>query len=111
MNFIRFGDIHGPKPCEFIGLGDIHGPKPYEFIGFGDIHFAIFMSKGSRSGGLAKCFLKAWGTKAKQPHMFRKRMVFGLCRLRRQGQKTIRALNNCVFLAWVPQASKKPLGQ
>jgi hypothetical protein len=31
---IGFGEIHGPKPCEFIGSGDIHGPKPYEFIGF-----------------------------------------------------------------------------
>ena len=36
--FIRFGDIHGPKPYKCIGFGDIHGPKPYKFIGFGDIH-------------------------------------------------------------------------
>jgi hypothetical protein len=50
MNFIWFGDIHGPIPCKFIGsgamgvtklykftrFGDSYGPKPYKFIGFGD---------------------------------------------------------------------------
>ncbi len=28
VNFIGFGDIHGPKPFKFIGLGAIQGPRP-----------------------------------------------------------------------------------
>jgi hypothetical protein len=31
--------------------------------------------------------LEAWGTKAKKPHSFRKRMICWPCRLRRQGKK------------------------
>jgi hypothetical protein len=38
INFIRFGDIDGPKPYKFIRFGDIYGPKPDEFIGSGDIY-------------------------------------------------------------------------
>jgi hypothetical protein len=46
------------------------------------------LPKGSRSGCLAKCFLEAWGTKTKKPHIF--------------------AEKSC-FLALVPQASKNRL--
>ncbi len=56
-------------------------------------------------------FLKAWGTKAKQPDIFRKILVFWPCRLRRQGRKTILFLKMCGFMALVPRASKKPPGQ
>jgi hypothetical protein len=31
--FIRFGDIHGPKPVKFIRIGDIYGPKPFKLYG------------------------------------------------------------------------------
>jgi hypothetical protein len=35
VNFIWFGDIHGPKPYKFKGFGDIHVPKPDRCIWFG----------------------------------------------------------------------------
>ena len=51
INYMWFGDTHGPKPYKFIGLvtymapnlinsmvGDINGPKPYKLKWFGDIH-------------------------------------------------------------------------
>ncbi len=63
-------------------------------------------SEGSRSGCLAKWFLEAWATKAKQPHMSKNRMVFWPCRRRWQGQQTTCFWNICGFLAIVPQASK-----
>ena len=56
-------------------------------------------------------FLEAWGTKAKKPHFFQKILVYWPCRIRRQSQKTSIFLNKYCFLALVPQASKKPLGQ
>ena len=56
-------------------------------------------------------FLEAWCTKAKKRHFFKNIMVYWPCRLRRQGHQTSIFLNKCGFLALVPQASKKPLGQ
>ena len=56
-------------------------------------------------------FLEAWGTKAKKPHFMKDILVYWPCRLRRQGQKNSMFLKQCGFLALVPQASKKPLGQ
>ncbi len=57
-------------------------------------------------------FWEAWGTDAKQPHIFRIRDVFWPCRLRRHGQtKTIIFLSMCGFLALAPQASNTLLGQ
>ncbi len=56
-------------------------------------------------------FGEAWGTNAKKEHMFRKIIVLWPCRLRRQGQQTTLFLNCVVCLAFVPQASKKTLGQ
>ena len=36
VNFIWFGDIHGPTPYKFIRFGNIHVPKPDRFIWFGE---------------------------------------------------------------------------
>ncbi len=58
---------------------------------------------------MAKCFLEAWGTKDKQPHIFRTTVVFRHCLRRRQGQQIILFGKQCGFLALVPQASKKLL--
>ncbi len=55
--------------------------------------------------------LEAWGTKASKPRIFSKLMVFGPCSLRRQGPNTTLFRNMCGFLALVPQASPKTLGQ
>ncbi len=56
-------------------------------------------------------FGEACVTKAKQLNMFKKRICFGPCRLRRQGHKTTILLNMCGFWASAHQASKKPLGK
>ncbi len=73
--------------------------------------FQLHPSKGSRSVFWPRCFLDAWGTKAKKPHLFRKILLVWPCSLRRQGKKTMIFYKKCGFLAWVPQASKKTLGQ
>ena len=52
MNYIRFGDIHGPKPYEFIRFGDIHGPKPY-LMNLED-YFGMFFVGASCSGGVVR---------------------------------------------------------
>ncbi len=56
-------------------------------------------------------FLEAWGTKAQKPPIFRKIIICGPCRRRRQGQKATLLLKMCGFLALAPYASQKPLGQ
>ncbi len=56
-------------------------------------------------------FLEAWGTNANKPHFFRTLLVLWPCRRRRRGQQTSVFMNKCGFLALVPQASQKPLGQ
>ncbi len=59
------------------------------------------ISKGCRNVFWPIGFLEAWGTKAQTPHFFKKR------ERRRQGQTTTRFWKICVFLALVPQTSKK----
>ncbi len=68
-------------------------------------------SKGSRSVCLAKLFFGGLGAKANKPPTFKKQVFCWPCRLRRQGPKTTMFLKTCGCLAWVPQASQKPLGQ
>ncbi len=46
INYIGFGDIHGPKPYEFIGFGAMDVTKTYKFIGFGDILALIAAGRG-----------------------------------------------------------------
>ncbi len=53
-------------------------------------------------------FVEAWGTNAKKPRIFKKRVVCWPCRRRRQGRRNMIFL---VLLTVVPQASKTPLGQ
>ncbi len=50
-------------------------------------------------------FLEAWGTKAKQPHMFNKILVCVPCRRKRQGKTNIIFLKMCGCLALVPMTS------
>ncbi len=58
--------------------------------------FLVLRSKGSRSMLVGQVFLlETWGTKAQQPHIFRKAAL---------------VLEKCGFLALVPQAFKKTLG-
>ncbi len=54
-----------------------------------------------------RVFWEAWGTPAKKPHTFQKRVFFWLCRLRRQGQQTSCFWKRYGFLALVPQAPQK----
>ncbi len=68
-------------------------------------------SEGSRSGFWPSRFSEAWGTTAKQPHIFWKIVALWLCRRRRHDQQTSMFLIRCDFLALAPQASKTPLGQ
>ncbi len=74
---------------------------------------AVFetLSKGSRSCFWPILCLEAWGTEAKQPHMFQKRLVVRPCRPRRQCQNNNISLKMCGCSASVPEASNKPLGQ
>ncbi len=44
------------------------------------------LSRGSRSVYVAKCFLEAWGTKAKTPHICRQITFLGPCLRMRHGQ-------------------------
>ncbi len=60
---------------------------------------------------LSKCFLEAWGTKARQPHFPRQMLVFWPGCLRRHGQKTTMFRKRCRFLALTPQASKNLLAK
>ncbi len=69
-------------------------------------------SKGSRSVFWANLFFGGLGCRRpNSTHLFMKRVVFLFpCRLRRQGQTTIRFWEMCGFVALVPQASNKTSG-
>ncbi len=49
-------------------------------------------------------FLEAWGTKAKQPHVFRKRLVIWTC------QQTVMFMKMCGFWPWYLRPPKKHCG-
>ncbi len=66
-------------------------------------------SEGSRSVLLAKCFLRAWGTKAKTPHISRNELFLLPCRRRRARLTNHYFLAHVWLLALVHQASNKPL--
>jgi hypothetical protein len=48
---IGFGDIHGPKPCEFMGL-DVHRPNTYDVRPKLDLRD---LPRGSQSEGEEHC--------------------------------------------------------
>ena len=78
--------------------------------GVGRIHMSrcVLYPEGSRSGLLAKFFLGGLGYQGQKTTIVQEHT--GLLALW-QGQKNSMFLDNCGFLALVPQASKKPLGQ
>ncbi len=55
--------------------------------------------------------LEAWGTKANKPHVLRKYWFVGLAAFGGKAEKPVFSKNKFGFLALVPQASKKSLGQ
>ncbi len=55
-------------------------------------------------------FLEAWGAKAKTPHFFKIIMVFGPCRLRRQGRKPLVSGTSVVCLG-IPGLQQKHLAK
>ena len=73
MNFIWFGDLHGPKPYAFIRFGDLHDPKPYEFIGFGDL--GLDRPLGNRLESRTRVFRWfSWGPPQNARHLGNERL-------------------------------------